>query len=118
VFKPKTRLFLCLVSFTLANDLQGLEATDPTEPPNFKLGTGETAPPMVKTTARLILSAIIMSEGERLAIINNIIVKEGDSFLGMRVLKIEPYTVTVKGDEEAIVLRVFGKSIKEYTKCE
>ena len=63
----------------------------------------ETRPREIPT---FILNGIFSSKGEKLALINNLIVKEGDLLLGARVLHIYSNKVELDTDGQKITLRL------------
>ncbi len=58
------------------------------------------------TKPELILSGIMYAKNKSLAVINDIVMKEGDEVSGLKVIKIRPASVDVEYDEELVALRL------------
>ncbi len=70
------------------------------------------SPPVVSAETALSLSAIIYKEGEGAAIINDRIVRRGDSIDGMEVVEVFQDRVMLKGPSRVVELRVGRSSSK------
>ncbi len=84
---------------------------DPTEPSHFS----ESAPASTETEAvtQFVLDAVLISDEERLAVINNTTLKIGQSIGDNKVTAIDTYSVTLRGSTGEIVLHLFGQPIKK-----
>jgi len=86
---------------------------DPTEPQMLqKKGTI-----VVVKKEVLIVSAIMIAGDRRNAVVNNVMVKEGDKVANVSIEKIEPYSVTVVDKGKKTILYLLGEgSVKETMK--
>jgi len=87
---------------------------DPTEPPNYSADISKAK--ITESVTSFILEAVLISENTKLAIINNNVVKIGDVVGGEKVKSIDPYSVTLVGEQGEMVLHLFGSPIKEPAK--
>jgi hypothetical protein len=88
---------------------------DPTEPYSASQET-TTGQAEDKANTSLVLGAVFISGGEKFAIINNKLVKVGDTVGTSKVKTIDSYHVTLVGETGDIELALFGRSIKELAK--
>lgn len=90
---------------------------DPTKPIP---ASGEAATGAQKNEERsvtgFVLDAVLISGDDKFAIINNKIVKVGDTIGTSTVKTIDSYHVTLAGETGEIVLQLFGSPIKEPAK--
>jgi hypothetical protein len=92
-------------------------ARDPTEP----FGAGAEADATGKKneekfTTSYVLDAVLISGNDKFAIINNKLIKVGDTVGTSKVKKIDSYQVTLVGETGEIVLELFGHPIKKPVK--
>lgn len=87
------------------------EIKDPTEPADYYAEIS-TASALVEVKD-LNLDAVLISEGESFAIINNTLVKVGDKIGNEEVKLINASEVVLRGKGGERILRLFGKPIKE-----
>jgi hypothetical protein len=83
---------------------------DPTEPPLRDIKPKEI---VVKQERVPELTAIMISGNRRTAIIDDRLVKVGDSLGNKKVKYIGQYSVKLIGDGKETVLHIFGSAIKE-----
>ncbi|MCP4005174.1 MAG: general secretion pathway protein GspB [bacterium] len=80
------------------------ELIDPTRPPLYSAKPGYDE---IEDSDALFLSAILISEERRIAIINGKVVRKGDLIAGSRILTIGPWGVTLDGvDGQPLELRL------------
>lgn len=88
-------------------------AKDPTEPVDaVKTDNDKEAP----VPAEYVLEAVLISGADKFAIINNKLVKVGDTVGARKVKHIDSYRVTLVGETGETVLELFGHPIKEAAK--
>lgn len=87
---------------------------DPTEPPNYSADISKAR--TTESITSFVLDAVLISENTKLAVINNNIVKVGDVIGDEKVKSIDPYSVTLVGEQGEVVLHLFGSPIKEPAK--
>jgi hypothetical protein len=92
---------------TLCAQLIYAELLDPTRPPANIHGQTVVSPTL------FILNAVIISRGQKMAVINGFRKKIGDEILGEHVTAIHENTVQLEGPSGKITLFLFGKPIKE-----
>jgi hypothetical protein len=63
-----------------------------------------TKPPELNQTGNLVLSAIMISQDNKLAVINGKILHEGDMINDMKVINIAPNTVDLASPDEKLTL--------------
>jgi hypothetical protein len=85
---------------------------DPTEPSGF--ATDVTEPTKETEATTLILSAILISENNRIAVINNNVVKVGDKVGGDEVRSIESNEVKLMSKKGLQTLHLIDEKIKEF----
>lgn len=107
--------FLCLYGSALYADVV---ARDPTEPvSSFSEATGADGKEKEKKAAtEHVLEATLMSGADKFAIINNKLVKVGDTVGTSKVKKIDSYHVTLVAETGETVLALFGPPIKKSVK--
>lgn len=86
---------------------------DPTEPVRI---ISEAKKGVPRVVSNFVLNAVLISGSHRLAVINNRILKVGDTLGDAKIKSIEPYTVKLMGGHREIVLHLFDSSIKEPSK--
>jgi hypothetical protein len=106
---------LCLYGAALYGDVI---ARDPTEPiSSFSETTSaEGKEKEKKAVVGHVLEAILISGADKFAIINNKLVKVGDTVGTSKVKKIDSYQVTLVGETGETVLALFGSPIKKPVK--
>lgn len=87
---------------------------DPTEP--FSGEVDSVTAKEKSPVTEYILEAILISDADKFAIINNKRVKVGDIVGTRKVKKIDSYEVILVGETGEIVLALFGDPIKKPTK--
>lgn len=87
---------------------------DPTEPSNDVADISKARE--TQSITSFFLEAILISGDNKLAIVNNHILKVGDVLGDSKIKSIDNYTVTLVGDEGEVVLHLFGSPIKETSK--
>ena len=105
-------LLLCLYGSSLYAEVV---ARDPTEPvSSFSEATGADGKEKEKKVAtEYVLEAILMSGVDKFAIINNKLVRVGDTVGASKVKKIDSYHVILAGETGETVLALFGTPIKK-----
>lgn len=88
-------------------------ARDPTEPVNSSQTANDKE---VQEAAGYVLEAVLISGMDKFAIINNKLVKVGDTIGTNKVKKIDSYHVILVGETGETVLELFGHPIKEPAK--
>lgn len=95
-------LALALISFS---GLVRAELMDPTRPPDFNI-SGHVGVNALK------VDAIVYSKERKIAVINGMPLREGQTFEGNRVVEIEGYAVQVEGSNGRITLNLVRQPIK------
>lgn len=91
-----------------------IELSDPTRPVEFE--EPQTNVHGSETGTHYVLTAVLISGNSKLAIINNKIVKVGDSLGQGKVKSIESNRVVLEESNRKLVLHLFGGAIKEPSK--
>ncbi len=98
MYKLSPILIAGLAMLQLTGSVQAASREDPLRPPDYS-----KSPVMPKTMNKTwYVNEILASEGRRLAIVNNRMVKAGDSVDGAKVLDISPDRVTLKYENRII----------------
>ena len=95
------RLFLILISFGLASGIEALDVSDPTRPMHLK----QLAKPSVaKKSVPLKLQSIYFGEEKRFVIINDKLLRVGESISSWRVTEIESNQVSLRKGKQTKTL--------------
>lgn len=110
-------IWLCFLGAGVYAD--ALVGRDPTEP--FRVSEEATKGATgteneEKAATGFVLGAVLISGNDKFAIINNKIVKVGDTIGTSKVKKIDSYQVTLVGETGETELQLFGRPIKEPAK--
>ena len=90
------------------------ELIDPTLPTNY--AAGGTSIQKTAEVVNFILKAVLISDDSRVAVINDSVVKVGDSIGDEKVKTIDTYKVTLVGASGELELKLFENAIKEPAK--
>lgn len=90
------KILSVLLISTLALSVSKVSAQDPMQPPNW--ATGITLPKKVNkvSTKSIRLQQILISKEKKLAVINGLIIAEGKSKQGIKLLKVNKSSVKIK----------------------
>jgi hypothetical protein len=100
--KYPVKMVLITIILSLVPVLGVAELNDPTKPPDVAASSLGT----------LVLSAVIISPENKLAVINGKIFHEGDTVNGMKVISIEANSVDLASPQEKLTLTLLTKSVK------
>lgn len=92
------------------------ELLDPTAPSDYIKPTNIKADKKISSVADFVLSAILISDTEKLAVINNSVVKIGDKIGDGTIVSIEQYSVKISSNNDVFEIHLFGNDIKEPSK--
>ncbi len=114
----KNRGMACLLALffysPMAFSEPSAELKDPTEPTNYSSDVSRAR--TSESITSFVLDAVLISENNKIAVINNNIVKIGDVIGDEKVKSIDAYSVTLVGEQGEVVLHLFGSPIKEPAK--
>jgi len=117
MYRRKMVFIACLLMFfdntAFADSSDSFQ--DPTQPTNYSADISKER--TTESITSFVLYSVLISENNRLAVINNSIFKVGDRVGDEKVKSIDAYSVTLTGGEQGeVVLHLFGSSIKEPAK--
>ena len=109
IWKIILLILLCFCSICAIS-----EEIDPTRPADFVLSPEllDEAFESTKGSQQLTLTAIFISKDRKIAVINNTLVKEGETINDQEVLAINNNTVSLKKNGTTTELKLLNKSIK------
>lgn len=85
--------------------VEAFSLPDPTKPPHWD-------PSQVKSAQNLELSEIMTSSGQRTAIINGMVLTEGESIEGYTITQIKPDAVYLQGVNGSLMIPLLSQQVK------